>query len=124
MGAYRQQAFVALQMYLKRGLALGEALEREEFDQAEALVFWRNAAFHNFRAALEYEHSHGNDLAMDHEFIALGQKIALANQKLEQQFTNAQQRLNQEWLATERGRQTIRKYHSGQQIQHRFYNHV
>ena len=113
MGAYEKQARVALEVYLKRGHALIEALAGGDFDKALALSQWRTAAFQNFKVAYEIERGKGMDLGQEVKFQTLWQEIAPQNEQIEQHMQHFIDQSKNLFKKVRRTRTAIRRFHSG-----------
>src|SRR5690606_34951974 len=93
-------------------------LANGEIDEANELLFWRNAAFHNFRTHEAMAERAGVDVAKDSETIMLWRAIAQVDRELEEAIEESKQKLAAELTQTRHIRNKLSKFHSG------FHNHV
>lgn len=124
MGAYLQQARIALEVYLERGRLALEELRNDRPEQAESLLMWRNAAFQNFRVAEALEKKAGQDVSNDPEIIRTMKGIEQLNPELEAALIRTRQGLLEAMARAGKNREKISKFHSGSREEGAFLNKV
>jgi glucuronate isomerase len=102
-----------LEVYLARTEAALAALTADEWDRFEDLMRWRNAAYHNFRAADHLMQKQNAGYLLDAELQRLGQSMQAIDQKLAIEMEKQRDRLNQKLVKISRHRDKIGKFHSG-----------
>jgi glucuronate isomerase len=102
-----------LEIYLGRSESALAALAAEEWERFDDLMRWRNAAFHNFRAADHLASLKRADYLSDPELQSLGQSVQAIDSRLMQEVEKQRERLNQKLMKINRHRTRIGKFHSG-----------
>ena len=109
-----------LEIYLARSKTALDALASEDWDSFDSAMRWRNAAFHNFRAADHLAQLKRSDYLSLPDLQQLGQGLQQTDQMLTQAIEKQQDRLNQKLIKMSRNRARISKFHSGVQDQSGF----
>ncbi len=104
-----------LEIYLTRSEAALTALASEDWNSFDAAMRWRNAAFHNFRAADHLIRAHRSDYLADPELQSLGSLLQAAEQSLRQGIEEAKERLSEKLIRISQHRAKIGKFYSGVQ---------
>jgi glucuronate isomerase len=115
MDAELQRIKRILEIYLARSEAALTALASEDWDGFDSAMRWRNAAFHNFRAADHMLRSHRSDYLAHPELQSLGASLQDVNQSLSQGIENAKVRLSEKLVKISQHRARIGKFYSGVQ---------
>ncbi len=109
-----------LEIYLARSKAALDALASEDWDSFDSAMRWRNAAFHNFRAADHVARLKRSDYLSLPGLQQLGQNLQETDLMLTQAIEKQRDRLNQKLIKMSRNRARISKFHSGVQDQSGF----
>ncbi len=109
-----------LEIYLARSKAALDALASEDWDRFDSAIRWRNAAFHNFRAADHVARLQRSDYLSLPGLQQLGQNLQETDLMLTQAIEKQRDRLNQKLIKMSRNRARISKFHSGLQDQSGF----
>ncbi len=104
-----------LEIYLTRSEAALTALASEDWNSFDVAMRWRNAAFHNFRAADHLVRAHRSDYLADPELQSLGSLLQAAEQSLRQGIEEAKERLSEKLIKISQHRAKIGKFYSGVQ---------
>jgi hypothetical protein len=104
-----------LEIYLTRSEAALAALASEDWKSFDSAMRWRNAAFHNFRAADHMVRAHRTDYLADPELQSLGMTLQTVEQNLRQGIENAKERLGEKLVKISQHRAKIGKFYSGVQ---------
>lgn len=104
-----------LEVYQARAEAALAALTAEEWDRFADLMRWRNAAFHNFRAADHLMSQQNPDYLLDAELQRLGESVRSIDKQLALEIEKQRERLSQKLMKISRHRNKIGKFHSGVQ---------
>lgn len=117
MRDYRRQAKESLKVYLQRGEKALQLIQAGMIDEANIVLRWRNAAFHNYRAA-EALLEQANADATTSYLMDMWQEIAEQNAKLEPMLANHLEQARQQLQATQTKRKAIAHFRSGQTATH------
>ncbi len=117
MEAEHQGIKKILEMYLARSQAALDAIGREDWEAFDNAMRWRNAAFHNFRAADHLASLKRADYLAEPEWQDLRQNVQMTDKLLGQAIEKQKDRLNQKLVKISRHRAGIGKFHSGVQEQ-------
>jgi hypothetical protein len=104
-----------LEIYLTRSEAALAALASEDWNSFDSAMRWRNAAFHNFRAADHMVRAHRTDYLADPELQSLGSHLQTIEQSLRQGIEKAKDRLGEKLVKISQHRAKIGKFYSGVQ---------
>jgi hypothetical protein len=113
MDAELQRIKRILEIYLARSEAALTALASEDWDSFDSAMRWRNAAFHNFRAADHMLRSQRSDYLAHPELQSLGASLQDVNQSLSQGIESAKERLGEKLVKISQHRAKIGKFYSG-----------
>jgi hypothetical protein len=113
-----------LEVYLARSEAALAALASEDWDSFDSAMRWRNAAFHNFRAADHLARAQRADYLAEPELQSLGITLEAINQRLAQEMEKAKARLSEKLVKISQHRARIGKFYSGVQEQAGFQKSV
>ncbi|MCX6128390.1 MAG: hypothetical protein NTX25_04910 [Proteobacteria bacterium] len=106
-----------LKVYLTRAETALAALQTEDWPAFDEAMRWRNAAFHNFRAADHLIRLHTPDYFHDPVLAELGQKIRDLDRQLAREIEVHQELLSQKLIKISDHRAKISKFFSGVQDQ-------
>jgi hypothetical protein len=102
-----------LEIYLARSESALAALAKEDWNSFDSAMRWRNAAFHNFRAADHLARLKRSDYLEDPILQSLGHSLQAAERRLTQEMENQRDRLNQKLTKISQHRAKIGKFYSG-----------
>lgn len=113
MGAYLHQARLSFRAYLDRGYKVISALEEQDLETALIVLRWRDAAYHNFRAADALEQKSGNDLESDTMIAELYKDIVIQNIEIADLLVEACDFMKKDEQHLVKNRSLVAKFHSG-----------
>ena len=113
MGADPRQAEVALRAYLERGRIALEQLEKGQWDDAQVVLKWREAAFNEFRSVELVAGAEDFQQGSRSSLRELRLEVDEQNRELESALTEALVRLGGMLGKTIEKRQKLGKFHSG-----------
>lgn len=123
MGDFSKQTRTALRVYCERGMSALTLMKENRWDEANAILKLRKAAYHNFVAA-EFLARHAGDPLDDPEWLALGKMAQDINRQLEVEMQFWQQNAEALLIETRQKREAISKYHSGIKDRSNFENTI
>ena len=115
MSKWPQRACRALTVYLERGLRSLEELRAERYDEADALLNMRKAAFHNFRAADFMAMREGYSDEIVRELQELWRQIEQVDAELMTELVGARDKMEAALAQLAKVKVTLGRYHSNQQ---------
>jgi hypothetical protein len=113
-----------LEIYLARSEAACTALASEDWDSFDSAMRWRNAAFHNFRAADHMVRLNRSDYLEDPDLHSLGLSLQAAEQRLKHEMEQHRDRMSEKLVKISQHRAKIGKFYSGVQEQAGFQKSV
>lgn len=113
-----------LEIYLARSEAACTALVSEDWNSFDSAMRWRNAAFHNFRAADHMVRLNRSDYLEDPELQNLGLSLQAVEQRLKQEMEKQRDLLSEKLVKVSEHRAKIGKFYSGVQEQAGFQKSV
>lgn len=111
-----------LGVYLKRGHEVKSALLDRNFDEADKMMKWRDAAFYNLKAAIFLTEKNGIKLKTDDQI----EKMIADSEKIDAEIAGLlkqnQMELLKEIQTFNRSRRQLTKYQSGRPVSSGFEN--
>ena len=112
MGSWPERALRALTVYYERGMKALEELRAERYEEADAVLNLRKAAFHNFRAADHLATQEGYPELIANELVGLWKLIESLDAELMQELCNARDRTEAQLIQLGKVRATLGRYRS------------
>jgi hypothetical protein len=113
MASWSERACTALTVYFERGVRALDLIRRESWDEADAILNMRRAAFHNFRAADHLALKEGYTAEQEVQLKAIWAQIATLDEELLQEMKGAQQKMEAEMARLAKVKTTLGRYKSG-----------
>lgn len=120
MGSWPERALRALTVYYERGIKALEELREERYDEADAVLNMRKAAFHNFRAADHLATGEGYPERIASEMQGLWKLIETLDADLMQELCKARDRMESQLIQLSKVRSTLGRYRSSESDKTRF----
>ena len=114
MATWSERACTALTVYYERGVRALECFKREEWDEAEALLNMRKAAFHNFRAADHLALKSGYTVEQDAQLKVIWAQISRVDSELLTAMSEAREKMEAELIRLSKVKATLGRFRSGQ----------
>lgn len=113
MATWPERACTALTVYYERGVRALELIKRNEWDEAEAILNLRKAAFHNFRAA-DYEAlKQGYTAEQEAQLKAIWGQICSVDTELMSVMVEAKVTMEAELVRVAKVKSTLGRFRSG-----------
>ncbi|HYX39787.1 MAG TPA: hypothetical protein VE954_42370 [Oligoflexus sp.] len=113
-----------LEIYLARSEAAWAALAKEDWNSFDSAMRWRNAAFHNFRAADHLVRRQRSDYLDDPDLHRLGIALQAAEQRLQEAMEKQRDHMSEKLVKITQHQAKIGKFYSGVQEQAGFQKSV
>lgn len=120
MGRWPERSLRALTVYYERGLKALQELRAERYDEADAMLNMRKAAFHNFRAADFLATQEGYPADISKEMESLWKLIAPLDSELMDELRLAKDRMESQLVQLAKVRATLSRYRSSEPDDTRF----
>lgn len=122
MGNQFAQMKKILGVYLKRGLEVKSALIDRNFDEADRMMKWRDAAFYNLKSAIFLAEKDGIDLEPDDQIQRMIAESEQVDAEIAGLLRQNQTELLKEIKTFNRSRRQLTKYQSGRPVSSGFEN--
>lgn len=113
MATWPERACTALTVYYERGVRALELIKRNEWDEAEAILNLRKAAFHNFRAADHQALKQGYTAEQDAQLKTIWSQICSLDTELMSAMTGAKVGMEAELARVAKVKSTLGRFRSG-----------
>lgn len=120
MGRWPERSLRALTVYYERGVKALEELKMERYEEADALLNMRKAAFHNFRSADFLAVKEGYPDEKTREMESLWKLIEPLDAELLDELKLARDRMEAQLVQLTKVRAAIGKFRSSDQDETRF----
>jgi hypothetical protein len=117
MASWPERACTALTVYYERGVRALELINRDEWDEAEAILNMRKAAFHNFRAADYQALQQGYTDEQEAQLKAIWTQICSIDTELMSAMTGAKVKMEAELVRISKVKSTLGRFRSGQVVE-------
>ena len=114
MANWPERASTALTVYFERGVRAMEYIRLEQWDDVDAMLSMRKAAFHNFRAADHMALQTGYTPEMEFQLRLIWGKIAAIDVELLDEMEKAQGQMQAELARMAKVKSAIGHFKSGQ----------
>lgn len=114
MATWPERACTALTVYYERGVRALDCIRQEEWDEAEALLNMRKAAFHNFRAADHLALQSGYTAEQDAQLKAIWGQISGLDVELMAAMNQARAKMEEDLVRISKVKATLSRFRSGQ----------
>ncbi len=113
MRDFSKNAAKALAVYLERGEQAVAKLKDGNVDEADEILLWRNAAFHNFKVMDAFAKEAGIDLAQNLDVLNLWRGIQEVDEQLKLSLDLARKNTRHALKKIRKSRGKIGHYRSG-----------
>ncbi len=113
MASWSERACTALTVYYERGARALELIRQEEWDDADAMLNMRKAAFHNFRAVDHLALQEGYTAEQDAQLKAIWGQVSSVDSELLAVMTAAREKIEAELIRLSKVKATLGKFRSG-----------
>ena len=113
MASWSERACTALTVYYERGARALELIRQEEWDDADAMLNMRKAAFHNFRAVDHLALQEGYTAEQDVQLKAIWGQVSSVDSELLAVMTAAREKMEAELIRLSKVKATLGKFRSG-----------
>ena len=113
MASWSERACTALTVYYERGARALELIRQEEWDDADAMLNMRKAAFHNFRAVDHLALQEGYTAEQDAQLKAIWGQVSSVDSELLAVMTAAREKMEAELIRLSKVKATLGKFRSG-----------
>lgn len=117
MASWPERACTALTVYYERGVRALELIKRDEWDEADAILNMRKAAFHNFRAADHQALQQGYTVEQEAQLKAIWAQICSVDTELMSALTGAKVKMEAELVRISKVKSTLGRFRSGQVVE-------
>jgi len=114
MATWPERACTALTVYYERGVRALECIRREMWDDVDAVLNMRTAAFHNFRAADHLAQKEGYSAEQDAQLRAIWVQVMANDSELMAEMVVARKKMEAELVRLAKVKKTIGRFRSGQ----------
>lgn len=114
MASWPERACTALTVYFERGVRALELLQDERWDEADAILNLRKAAFHNFRSADFLALKSGYSKEQEAQLREIWAKIVEIDGKLMAAMESSKQKMEGEIARLVKVKATFSRFRSGQ----------
>ena len=114
MASWSERACTALTVYYERGARALELICREEWDEADAILNMRKAAFHNFRAADHLALKEGYTAEQEAQLRAIWGQVSSVDAELLSAMIAARGKMEAEIIRLSKVKATLGRFRSGQ----------
>lgn len=111
-----------LGVYLKRGFEVKSALLNRDFEEADRMMKWRNAAFYNLKSAIFLAEKDGLELRADDQIQSMITDSEQIDAEIASLLKQNQTELLKEIKTFNRSRKHLTKYQSGRPVASGFEN--
>jgi hypothetical protein len=117
MATWPERACTALTVYYERGVRALELIKRNEWEEAEAILNLRKAAFHNFRAADHQALKQGYTAEQDAQLKTIWSQICAVDADLLSAMEGAKVAMETELVRVSKVKSTLGRFRSGQVLE-------
>ena len=114
MATWPERACTALTVYYERGVRALEYVRNAKWDDVDAILNMRNAAFHNFRAADHLALQQGYSAEQDAQLKAIWKQIAGVDAELMAEMSVQREKMEAELIRLSKVKATLGRFRSGQ----------
>jgi hypothetical protein len=116
MASWTERACTALTVYLERGFRALELIRQEAWEEADAMLNMRRAAFHNFRAADHLALKEGYSAEQDVQLREIWTQITSLDDELVKEMKEAQRKMESEMVRLSKVKNALGRYKSGNTV--------
>ena len=114
MATWPERACTALTVYFERGVRALEHIRGGNWDDADAILNMRKAAFHNFRAADHLALKEGYTAEQDAQLKAIWNQISDIDAELMAEMSVAREKMEADLIRLSKVKATLGRFRSGQ----------